>query len=158
MSLPRSLTLAGMLAIVLVASSFAVAQDDDARRLTDRVDLFFENLANPNSTPTAVFKELLAGSPLASPNSGELLALLAEYEKLEPRYGEFLDADELDVRRVGNSLIFLTYLYQSERFPVVWRFAFYRPPSDEPGGPDWFIVRLSFDTNIEDLAKLSRGP
>jgi hypothetical protein len=145
------------LAIVLIANSVAVAQEDDSRRLADRVKSFFENLANPNLTPTAVFNELLTGSPLISPQSDKLLPLLDEYKKLEPRYGAFVEASEVDVRRVGNSLIFLTFLYKSERFPVVWRFVYYRPPSDEPDGPDWFVVRLSFDTKIEDLAQFSRG-
>lgn len=158
MSLRRTLTIPGTLAILVVVNSFGIAQEDDSRRLAEKVDQFFENLANPNSTATAVFNELLDGSLLASPQSSEkLLALLDEYKKLEPRYGAFLEAKEVDVRRVGNSLIFLTYLYKAEQFPVVWRFVYYRPPSDEPDGPDWFVVRLSFDTKIEDLAATSRG-
>lgn len=158
MLLRRSLTTIGALTIALAANSLAVGQEDDERRLAAKVKSFFENLANENSTPEAVFRDHLTNSPLAGPQSAaKLLALIDEYKKLEPRYGPFLEASELEVRRVGSSLVFLTYLYQSEQFPVVWRFVYYRPPSNEPEGPDWFVVRLSFDTKIEDLAGLSRG-
>jgi len=145
----------GCTAIVPLSTS-ASGQEDDSRRLAEKVEQFFESLASDNQ-PDAVFNDLLTGSQLASERSEQLQKLLEEYGKLEVRYGKFLEASELDVRKVGDSLIFLTYLYKSERFPVVWRFVYYRPPSDQPEGPDWFVVRLSFDTRIDDLPQLSRG-
>lgn len=154
----RTLIAAGCATVLLLNSQTdAIGQDDDARLLTDKIEVFFESLNSGTSDPKAVFGGLLAGSQLGVQESEQLQNLLEQYGQLEQRYGKFLKATKYDVRKVGDNLIFLTYFYQTERFPVVWRFVYYRPPSEEPDAPDWFVVRLSFDTRIENLPQPSRS-
>ena len=67
--------------------------------------------------------------------------------KLPDQYGAFVAAEQVRRKQVGNDLVLLTYLYKAERYPVVWRFAFYRPrPSDK-----WTVVSLRFDSKLLDL-------
>ncbi len=120
--------------------------------LTTRVEAFFGFLKSPNVNAEDAFADLLAGGPLSRVEQRS--AMVESYKKLEATYGRFLVAKQVHVKRVGEDLIFLTFLYESERFPVVWRFAFYRPPLDTLERPDWFVVRLSFDTKLEQLASL----
>lgn len=154
----RTLSLFWCVAFGVLSSASAIGQEDDTRKLAEEVAQFFENLNNDDFKTEDVFEELLAGSQLGRKQSKQLQDLLEKYETLETRYGKFLKASELDAQTVGDSLIYLTYLYKTQEFPVVWRFVYYRPPSDEADATDWFIVRLSFDTRIDDLPNLKRSP
>ena len=118
--------------------------------LTQRVESFFGHLKDPNVDATNAFADLLADGPLDD-QPEQLKAFVESYEKLEVPYGRFLSAKQVQVKRLGEDLTFLTYLYETERFPIVWRFAFYRPPLESLERPDWFVVRLSFDTKLEQL-------
>lgn len=117
--------------------------------LTKRVEAFFGELKLPSANADNVFADFLAGGPLS--RAEQRTAFVESYKKLETSYGRFLVAKQVHAKRVGEDLIFLTFLYESERFPLVWRFAFYRPPLDTLERPDWFIVRLGFDTKLEQL-------
>lgn len=121
--------------------------------LARRVERFFGNLKAPSVTAQDSFADLLAGGPLDG-RTEQLNAFVENYKKLEASYGRFLVAKQVHVKRVGDDLIFLTFLYESEQFPIVWRFTFYRPPLETLERPDWFVVRLSFDTKLEQLTGL----
>ncbi len=120
--------------------------------LTRRVDLFFGNLKSTNVAAKDAFADLLADGPLAD-RSERLTAFVDAYDQLELQHGKFLAAKQVSARRIGEDLVFLTFLFKTERFPIVWRIAFYRPPIEAAERPDWFVVRLSFDTKIEQLSK-----
>lgn len=121
--------------------------------LTQRVDRFFGFLKSPTVTVEDAFADLLDGGPLDG-RTEQVNAFVESYKKLEASYGRFLVAKQVHVKRIGDDLIFLTFLYECEQFPVVWRFTFYRPPLDTLERPDWFVVRLSFDTKLEQLPTL----
>ena len=121
--------------------------------LTKRVEVFFGELKSPSVNAHDAFANLLAGGPLGS-RVEQLTAFVDSYKKLEASHGRLLITKQVQAKRVGDDLIFLTFLYESERFPLVWRFAFYRPPLDTLERPDWFVVRLSFDTKLEQIANL----
>ncbi|MCA9121885.1 MAG: hypothetical protein H6822_11590 [Planctomycetaceae bacterium] len=118
--------------------------------LTRRVEQFFGHLKTPSVSAEDAFSELLSGGPLDG-RTEQLRAFVENYKKLEASYGRFLIAKPIRAERVGDDLTFLTFLYESEQFPIVWRFAFYRPPLETLERPDWFVVRLSFDTKLESL-------
>lgn len=158
MSLPK--TLITLIFAAFIAQDAKVAaqtpSEEDAAvtsAITKRVESFFGHLKNPNVNAANAFSDLLADSPLDE-QPEQLKAFVDSYEKLAAPYGRFLIAKPVEVKRVGDDLTFLTYLYETERFPIVWRFAFYRPPLESLERPDWFVVRLSFDTKLEQLSSL----
>ena len=148
------------IAVCCVGISSAGGQDTAALdTLTRRVDAFFLNLKTPTISVESAFEVLLEDSPLAVDTDGQLAELLNEYGKLETRYGKFLEASQVQVKAVGSDVVFLTYLYKTEKLPVVWRFVFYRPPVGTVETRQWFVVRLSFDTKLEQLLHLApNGP
>jgi hypothetical protein len=158
MSLPnilRSLVLAAIIAQPTVAAA-QIPNESEAvaiGALSKRVEAFFDNLKAPIVDAEDAFKDLLAGGPLIE-QPEEVKAFVDDYKKLEAPYGRYLVAKQVQAKRIGDDLVFLTYLYETERFPIVWRFAFYRPPIESLARPDWFVVRLSFDTKVEQLSWL----
>jgi hypothetical protein len=158
MSPPK--TLIPLVFAVFIAQNANVAaqttSEDDAAvmgAITQRVESFFGHLKNPSVNAANTFSDLLADGPLDD-QPEQLKAFVDSYGKLEAPYGRFLDAKQVGVKRVGDDLTFLTYLYETERFPIVWRIAFYRPPIESLERPDWFVVHLSFDTKLEQLLSL----
>lgn len=121
--------------------------------LTKRVDSFFVSLKAPGVNAEGVFADMLNRGPLGG-QPEQLKTFVDSFKKLEASCGRVLAAKQVHVKRVGEDLMFLTYLYEAERFPIVWRFVFYHPPVESLDRPDWFVVRLSFDTKIEQLANL----
>ncbi|MBC8356148.1 MAG: hypothetical protein H8E66_29580 [Planctomycetes bacterium] len=132
------------------ADSEATATSD----LVVRVQSFFNNLEDPSVNAEAAFNDLLNDSPLLVKRPEQLDTFVESYKMIEASYGRFLVAKQVHVKQVGDDLTFLTFLYETERFPIVWRIAFYRPPIEAAERVDWFVVRLSFDTKIEELSNL----
>ena len=143
---PYRLAVAMCAAAVLtltVACGTAAAQDDvEVTDLTRRASAFLRTL---DEDPQTAFQELLANSELAE--SEEITRLAAAAEKLPEKYGAFVASEQVGSRRVGQDLVLLTFLYKAERFPVVWRFAFYRPRESSP----WAVVSLRFDSKLLNL-------
>jgi len=158
MSLPRifvPLVFSAFVAQAAIVAAQTPSESEAAvtNALTKRVESFFDNLEAPNVNAEDAFADLLNGGPLDG-RTEQLKAFVDSYKKLEAPYGRFLAAKQVHVKRVGDDLTFLTFLYETERFPIVWRFAFYRPPLESLERPDWFVVRLSFDTKLEQLPSL----
>lgn len=129
------------------AAGAANAQDDaDVKDLTDRAQTF---LANLGKDPAEAFETLLANSALSG--TDEMQRLTTAAEELPTKYGDFLEAERVEARRIGQDLVLLTFLYKAERFPIVWRFAFYRPRES------WAVVSLRFDSKLLDM-KLTANP
>ncbi len=138
---------------IVAAQTPSEAEAAATAALSKRVEQFFGHLKAPTVDAEDAFSNLLTDSPLAA-RQEQLIAFVDAYKKLEASHGRFLVAKQVHVKRVGEDLTFLTFLYETERFPIVWRFAFYRPPLESLERPDWFVVRLSFDTKIEQLPNL----
>ncbi|HUG69895.1 MAG TPA: hypothetical protein VMM76_19240 [Pirellulaceae bacterium] len=158
MSLPKlvySFVFATLIGQVAIVTAQTTSESDAVvtNALSKRVEAFFGNLKSPSVNAEDAFAELLFGGPLGG-RTEQLNAFVDSYKKLEASYGRFLVAKQVHVKRVGDDLMFLTFLYESERFPLVWRFVFYRPPLDTLERPDWFVARLSFDTKLEQLSSL----
>ena len=143
-----STRLVAALALLMVfTASRARAQDDaDVKELTDRAKTF---LAGLSKDAAGSFDTLLVNSSLAG--TDEMERLTAAAKELPTKYGDFLEAERVEARRVGQDLVLLTFLYKAERFPIVWRFAFYRPRES------WAVVSLRFDSKLLDI-KLSASP
>ena len=133
---------------VLLAAVACPAQEDaDVKAVSDRVAAFLDDLSDD---PTAAFKTLLDKSSLAGTEDIQrLTAAAAEFPK---KYGTYIGSERVAHRKVGQDLILLTYLYKSERFPIVWRFAFYRPRTT------WNLVSVRFDSKLLELELPATAP
>ena len=119
----------------------AVAQNDaDVELLTERAESFLTGLGK--DAPGA-FNVLLANSNLA--DTDEINRMVTAAKDLPGKYGAFLKAERIEAKRVGQDLVLMTFLYKAERFPIVWRFAFYRPREN------WVVVAIRFDSRLLDL-------
>ncbi len=143
--------------LVLAAGTVA-AQDDDVvgRVLKPRVRMFFENLAREEVESDKAFNELLANGPLSGRE--EVIPLIGKYSQLEETYGKFIESEAIGAKTVGRDLVLLKYLYKMERFPVVWYFTYYRPPTPSGEGTKWVIISLRFDTRLDLLDLTERKP
>lgn len=101
------------------------------------------------------YNQLLVGSPFANQKE-QVEQLTARTEMLLAAYGDFVGIERIDVRRVGQSLAYVRYLYKTEELPVVWFFTYYQVEA----GANWKLVAVRFDTNLETLigtAAATRG-
>lgn len=137
--------------LLVSASLPAVAQErPEVAALDQRVTTFFQALADRTNIREAV-DQLIQGGPLERNNNTD--NLVQQADQFSARYGRFLESERVAMRSAGEDLILLTYLYKTERFPVVWRVAFYRRPDSNSNG-EWRVVSLSFDTNYKLLELL----
>jgi len=127
------------------------APDPDAEMLKARASRFLEAVSQ--GTAQAAYQELLAGSPLLK-QAKEVEALVKKTDQLKDRFGAYRESELIAVRRVGNDLVLLKYLYKCENFPVVFYFAFYRTSRAEgptEAGSTWRVIIVRFDTELELL-------
>lgn len=120
--------------------------------LSDRVSLFFEGLSGGQTSEA--FGELLVESNLAE-REDDVKQLVAQTTQLATKYGRYRGAEQIGSRRVGQDLVLLRYLGKYEQCPVVWTFAFYRPPPPADAAPAepvaWRVVSVQFHTDWERL-------
>lgn len=133
----------------LVAAPAAAQDDPDVNELSRRVSVFLREVGED---PEQAFEDLLANSELAE--SEEIDRLTAAAAQHPQKYGNFVTAERVAARKVGRDLVLLTFLYKAERFPLVWRFAFYRPRESAP----WAVVSLRFDSKLLDLQTAPAEP
>ena len=101
------------------------------------------------------FEVLLTSSPLQN-DQGKMQMMVARTKELRTKYGEFRKVTPVSSRRVGENLVLLKYLYECERYPVVWYFTYYRvfKANETPRDTEnWVLVALRFDTDLESLAQ-----
>jgi hypothetical protein len=151
-----------LLAVLPMLSAIASAQetppppDPIIASLDARVAKFFEGVSTGKAA--AAYQDLLSGGPLLK-QTDALKLLVERTAEIEPRFGRYRASEQLAAKRVGNDLVLLKYLYKCENFPVVWHFAFYRPPAPpgappaDPPAPDggWRIVTVRFDSDLRTL-------
>lgn len=126
------------------------AQDDeDVQQLDTRISRFFQNLNDQQVDAATAFADLLAEGPLAG--ADDVKKLVERVPALEKTYGEFLASERVATKRVGKDLVLLKYLYKTERYPVVWYFTYYRPPSKTGEPNDWVVITVRFDTRVDLL-------
>jgi len=101
------------------------------------------------------FEVLLTSSPLQN-DQEKMQMMIARTKELRTKYGEFRKVTPLPARRVGDNLVLLKYLYECERYPVVWYFTYYRvfKANETPRDTEnWVLVALRFDTDLESIAR-----
>ena len=134
----------------LVQQTLLVGQDSDAvTQLDARVSGFFENLRDEQVGPDKAFADLLAGGPLEK--SDKVSALVERNNKLKELYGTFAKAERIAAKEVGKDLVLLKYLHKAEKYPVVWYFTYYRPPSLVGDQQEWVVISVRFDTRLDLL-------
>jgi hypothetical protein len=130
------------------ADSSLAALEGEATRFLEEVSL---------GQVDAAYDQLLAASPTLKRSEG-LADLKNKTRELEKRYGRYQSFERVGLRRVGQDVVLLKYLYKCENFPVVWYFTFYRPGTSAadalPAGSGWRVIALRFDTQIELLGML----
>jgi hypothetical protein len=135
------------------AQEFPKEPDRELVPLEEKVVQFL-NGVSAGEAQTA-YQALLAGSRLAAPDKAEAFKKLVETtDELEKKFGPFREFEQIGSKRVGKDLVLLKYLYKCEQFPVLWYFAFYRPPSAGETANDnaaWRVVSVRFDTKLELL-------
>jgi hypothetical protein len=132
-------------------------EDPEIAALDVRAREFLDRVAQDQSQQA--FKDLFSGNPLFDMGkpSDAMSSLIRKAAELKTNYGECLDLELVETKKVGSRLVILRYLYECERFPVVWHFVFYRPPPRrdalaQPLSP-WHVISVRFDTELERLAR-----
>ena len=120
-----------------------------------RIQFFFETLRRVGSVPA--FDELLRGSPLGTSDANAPLTNLRNrVDGLQADFGDILNWEKLETKRVGTSIVLVRYVLMYDRYPVVWTFTFYRKPPTTPSVTAlnqnlWLLVELHFDTDTKSL-------
>lgn len=118
--------------------------------LQQRIQTFFESIAEPSGTTTAfnaMFSETQAQD---DPAIQDMIQKTNELTKGTRWRFEFLDD-----RTIGQDIILVRYLYKSESYPVVWYFTFYRSQTvrssvdTATSAGTWNCIGIKFDTNLD---------
>ncbi len=145
-----SIALSTILIVSSVTSSVTLAQEPSPQEA--EIETFFRRLANKSFRPETTFEQLFADGPL-NERDEDVKKLIDRFKKLESEYGAYVAAEKVDTKFVGKDLAFHRYLYKAEKYPIVWRFTYYRKPSSET----WNVIGVSFDTRLDQLAASLSG-
>ena len=122
------------------------------QELDRRVQAFFASLTS--KAPKEAFDAIVKGGPLAT-NKG-LDQIVQQVQGFDGKYGSFIEVEPIKAKAIGKDLMVLHYLYKAQRFPIVWRFVFYRAPSSATTTANlvWTLVSVNFHTKLEELELL----
>ncbi len=148
--------LAGVLLMLGIGATPAKAQVPDPVLdfLSTKATDFLGGIGSEEGI-TKSFDVLLKLSPLQN-DQEKMQTMIARTKELRSKYGEFRKVTPLSSRRVGDNLVLLKYLYECDRYPVIWYFTYYRTfkatetPREDEG---WVLVAVRFDTDLESLGK-----
>ncbi len=127
------------------------SSDDDLDEIEMRVSGFLRELINRSSDDAV--DELLVGSPLER-DEKKTTQLKDQVQASKKTYGEFLRQEQLELKRVGGSIIRAVYVLHCRRYPVIWRMTFYRATANG----DWALVELRYDTDYDSLPSTRPAP
>ena len=129
-----------------------IAAETDAPALRAQIQTFLEMIEQPGSSSKAYQTLLPSQSPL-DPNFLETVQKTDDLKKMGTRWR----LEHLSTQHVGNDLILIRYLHKNEKFPVLWHFTFYRPPtagawsSETSASRSWNCIGVRFVTNYDSL-------
>ena len=118
--------------------------DSEGNRQEETVARFFDRVSFGEIDEA--FGELLVGSAIQE-QADARRQLVEKTAALEAKFGPFRSSEQLSQRQIGDDLVLLTYLYKCERYPVVWRFIYYRPSANER----WKLITVRFDSDLESI-------
>ena len=121
MSLARILVLA-LCAAALTARADTLKSDADVKAFGDRVMAAVAGAGLPAAI--SVMRPYVVISETELQNA--LLKMQAQREQLGPRYGKTTGFEYIGTKRLGQSLLRLTYIEKTERQALPWMFHFYR--------------------------------
>jgi len=118
------------LALVLFAAALAARADTfkadaDLKPFGDRVMSAVAGAGLPAAI--SVMRPYVVISETELQNA--LLKMQAQREQMGPRYGKTLGYEYIGTKRLGQSLLRLTYIEKTERHALPWMFHFYRTPN-----------------------------
>jgi len=107
-----------------------------------QVDLFFKGLVE--GRVDAAYDGLLAGTKIGE--AAKDVAMLKEKTREAIRvFGDMSGAEKIDVRNVGTRLQKITSLSLGKRFPIRWRFYFYKAEEN------WQLIDIRIDDRLGDM-------
>ena len=98
------------------------------RELDTRIVTFFRALMRSNSSALDEFlrRSVFSASGMDSPSVEQLRT---EIDKAKTEFGEIIDFERIEFKRVGEDVYVFRYILKYEQHPVMWKFTFYRKPS-----------------------------
>ena len=135
------------------------------RELELRIQTFFRTLTRGNAP---ALDELLRRSVFSSPGMDfpSVEQLRGNIDKAKTDFGDIIDFERIETRRVGEDIFVFRYILKYEKHPVMWTFTFYRKPSGTSTTPSpspalttpnpWLLIKLGFTPNV-DLLEIQRS-
>ncbi|GAB5410570.1 MAG: hypothetical protein BalsKO_29350 [Balneolaceae bacterium] len=106
------------------------------------IDLFATNLSE-GSADTAV-TQLFNTNPWMSRNLDAREQVTRSLENTLPLIGNYIDKELITKKKVGESLVFYSFLFKYERQPIRFNFVFYKPEKN------WLVYRFNYDDSFDD--------
>jgi hypothetical protein len=131
---------------VLASRGQETARTNDSQFSRQESDVVYFLEAVSDGDVDEAYRALLEGSQIAAGQEA-VVDLKQKTLLLGENYGQFEGIERIESRPVGQSLAMLTYLYKCRRYPVVWRFTYYRPNQ----GSTYRLIAVRFDTNLDAL-------
>jgi hypothetical protein len=116
------------------------------QRLDAQLKDFFNELSQ--SQVDEAYRRLLNGTRIAQQQQA-VAQLQEKTRRLPELYGPMQSVEQFDTTRLGRSVVMLKYLYNCERYPVVWYFTYYRSSGSSP----WKLIAVRFDTDLTAAAQ-----
>ena len=129
--------------IILLTAASLFAQDKKAPvDPATQVNAFFQCLVE--GRVDAAYDGLLKGTKIAEATKD--VAMLKEKTREAIRvFGDMSGADQVDVRNVGTRLQRITNVSHGKRFPMRWRFYFYKEEEN------WRLIDIRIDDRLADM-------
>ncbi|MDX2226776.1 MAG: hypothetical protein SFY92_06785 [Verrucomicrobiae bacterium] len=111
-------------------------------KVKTQIDNFFM-LLRQDQVKQAI-DDILAESKVKE-RASEVEALKNKSVTILLEFGRVLDYEVINVKKVGNRLLYITCLGYSENFPLRWTFVYYKPKEQ------WKLIDIRGDTNVQSL-------
>ena len=117
--------LLGLTLLAATARADTLKNDADLRPFTDRVMAAVAGAGLQAGVSVMRPYVVISESDLQA----ALLKMQAQRELWTPRYGKTIGFEFIGQKRIGQSLLRLTYIEKAERHALPWMFHFYRTPN-----------------------------
>ena len=138
--LARCLLLAALVLVGSVGSGLAQETDNPRAWAEEFLSVM---IARGGDAANAFLKER---SYLGQLKPDAIIGVREQMRYASASYGQGLGFELAAEKRVGESLLLLTYVVKYEAHPVVWKFAFYRPASH------WNLQNFNFSDDLSELS------
>ena len=143
--------------IPLDAQTTSLADPTSERELDQRIQSFFVALIRDN--PSQGIDELLRRSVFSSSgvDSSSVDQLRNNIDKAKTEFGEIIYYEKYGAKRVGEDVFVIRYILKYDRHPVMWKFTFYRKPSNASSlvlstsavPNPWLLTEIRFGSDMD---------